>query len=106
MELFPHVMPKTATTVNVKPKIVIQRVSSSQADFSRISLRDLFYKLENNLGEELRLRTSPTNPNMVNTQQVVEEADEAMSASSHDMEGEEYDANQIEGDAQGINYSY
>jgi hypothetical protein len=26
MELFPHVMPKTATTVNVKPKIVIQRV--------------------------------------------------------------------------------
>jgi hypothetical protein len=59
MQLFPHVMPKTATSVNCKPKIVIQRVNQSQADFSRFSLRDIFYKVDSNIGEELRLRTSP-----------------------------------------------
>jgi hypothetical protein len=89
MELFPHVMPKTATSVIVKPKIVIQRVSQSQADYSRISLRDIFYKVENNLGEELRLRTSPTNQKMRHQQnQVVEEAEEP--ASGSDMDAAEY----------------
>ena len=89
MELFPHVMPKIATSVNVKPKIVIQRVSQSQADYSRISLRDIFYKVENNLGEELRLRTSPTNQKMRHQQnQVVEEAEEP--ASGSDMDAAEY----------------
>jgi protease II len=82
-------MPKTATSVNVKPKIVIQRVSQSQADYSRISLRDIFYKVENNLGEELRLRTSPTNQKMRHQQnQVVEEAEEL--ASGSDMDAAEY----------------
>jgi hypothetical protein len=82
-------MPKTATSVNVKPKIVIQRVSQSQADYSRISLRDIFYKVENNLGEELRLRTSPTNQKMRHQQnQVVEEAEEP--ASGSDMDAAEY----------------
>ena len=89
MELFPHVMPKTATSVNVKPKIVIQRVSQSQADYSRISLRDIFYKVENNLGEELRLRTSPTNQKMrLQQNQVVEEAEEQ--ASGSDIEAADY----------------
>jgi hypothetical protein len=102
MELFPHVMPKTMTSVNVKPKIVIQRVSQSQADFSRISLRDIFYKLENtNMGEELRLRASPTNSKVNQQQLVVEEAEEPISGS--DMEGEEYEAQAVQQEGDGGN---
>jgi len=82
-------MPKTATSVNVKPKIVIQRVSQSQADYSRISLRDIFYKVENNLGEELRLKTYPTNQKTrIQQNQVVEEAEEQ--ASGSDIEAAEF----------------
>jgi hypothetical protein len=52
-------------------------------------LRDIFYKVENNLGEELRLRTSPTNQKTrLQQNQVVEEAEEQ--ASGSDIEAAEF----------------
>ncbi len=54
LDEFPHVLPKTSSQVNVKPKIEIKRVNQSQqADNQSITLKDIFYRGESCGTEEL-----------------------------------------------------
>ena len=59
LEEFPHVLHKTSSLVNVKPKIEIRRVNQS-SHVDSVTLKDIFYRGEGSSGAEdlLRLKTS------------------------------------------------
>jgi hypothetical protein len=62
MQEFPHALSRSLTKASPKKQVVIQRVGSSRiGDISKLTLKDIFYKIDYNQieeeGDQLRIRS-------------------------------------------------